>query len=326
MLDTLIVDDHPAQRLFLERMLRSGGHEPRCAGDGREALAMIDKTMPDICFLDWMMPGLSGPDLVREVRKRSGGERCHIVMLTSKASDEDLAFAFGAGVDDYMKKPVSALELHARTSAALRLAGLHRSLANRVSEVSRLNRSLSSANEQLEVLASTDAMTGLLNRRSGMRRLSEAWSAATRHPAPLAVAMVDVDHFKQVNDRFGHARGDAAIRHVAAVLQDQARDTDIVARIGGEEFLVILPQTDAAQAMVCLERTRQRMQRARCHADGHEMTLTVSIGIAQRTPECTDVELLLQQADKALYSAKDAGRNRIMLADAVCLGSAAAAA
>ncbi len=314
-LSTLVVDDHPAQRLFLDRMLRLAGYIPRIACDGNEALSAIETRMPDILFIDWMMPGLNGLELTRDIRRRAGGERCYVIMLTSKASADDLAAAFDAGVDDYMTKPVGAVELHARLKAAVRLTTLGRTLSERVTEVSILNTGLVELNTQLEELASTDGLTGLLNRRAGMQRLTDAWSAAERYATPLSVAIVDIDNFKRVNDEFGHARGDAAIRHVASVLRDQAREGDAVARFGGEEFIVVMPRADSGEASNVMERARQRVERARCQADGREVLLSISVGIAERGLEMSGNEALLASADRMLYEAKANGRNRVQVAD-----------
>lgn len=320
MLSALVVDDHPAQRLFLLRMLEAEGHTVRAAEDGHAAIIALDQTVPDILFVDWMMPGLNGLEIVRDIRSRAGGDKCYVIMLTSRAEPEDLATAFEAGVDDFMAKPVGALELRSRTKSAVRLATLHRRLSDRVNEVGRLNEDLVALNGRLETLAATDPLTGLLNRRAGARRLAEAWSVSERHGHPLSVAIIDIDHFKKVNDEFGHSRGDAAIRHVASVMTEHARLGDVVARFGGEEFVWVLPHTTATDSMICLERVRQCVERARCQADGREVRLSVSIGVAQRGGEdggVSDPEHLLRLADAALYEAKHAGRNRICIADSV---------
>lgn len=322
----LVVDDHATQRLFLEQTLRRSGHEPWVAEDGKAALAIMGTCMPDICFIDWMLPGMTGLEVVQAIRSQPGGDRCYIIMVTSRTSPEDLSRAFEVGVDDFMGKPVGGMELRSRLKAAVRLSSLHKSLAERVREVSTLNEQLSKVNGKLEALVSEDVLTGLANRRAGLRRLDEAWEASSRYRSPLSVAMVDIDYFKGVNDRFGHACGDAVIRHVASILQTEARECDTVARVGGEEFVVILQRTEAASAMVCLERARERVMASPCRVESREISVSFSVGLAERRSSVGDPETLLRIADRALYVAKGGGRNRVMLAaDASYLEMPAAA-
>lgn len=307
-----VVDDHPASCAFLEHMLKAEGHEPVIAQSARQILDRHPIDHFDIWFVDWLMPEVSGLELVRSIRASRGGDRCYIIMLTSRNAAEDLATAFEAGVDDYMAKPVGGLELRARLNAAVRLVSLHASVRERMAEVERLNEQLLKVNNRLEIMASTDALTGLLNRRAGLQRLVESWEQSCLHDRPLSVAIIDIDQFKRVNDTFGHARGDAAIRYVASVLRDAARETDFVCRLGGEEFLVTFPNTDEDQATLGAARCRERIERACCHADGQELALSISAGVASRTPDMRSIESLLRAADTALYRAKSDGRNRVV--------------
>ncbi len=164
-------------------------------------------------------------------------------------------------------------------------------------------------NRKLEKLAITDDLTGLFNRRQAMLRLEEQWSMSDRYRRPLAVAMVDIDHFKKINDTFGHDAGDIILRGIAASLKECVRTTDAVARIGGEEFLLILPYQTTEEAIVCAERCRRAVAAARFQFGGCDASVTISLGLASRRadmPQCAD---LLKEADQALYAAKEAGRN-----------------
>ncbi len=316
MLRSIVVDDHPASRTFLRHVLSSEHFEPLVAQSAEEALAAYDQQPIDIWFVDWVMPGMSGLELVQQLRNRPGGDRAYVIMLTAKNSDEDLATAFAAGVDDFIRKPLSALELDARLKAAVRLVTTSNCLKQRLDEIEALNTSLTELNRELEVMASTDALTGLLNRRAGMQALGEMWSTAVRYSRPLSVAVIDIDHFKRINDLFGHARGDAALRHVATVLDELARNADKVARIGGEEFLVVLPETDTASAAIYLDRCRAEVSKVRCIADGHDVPLAISAGVAMRDASIESAEELVKIADAALYEAKRQGRNRVVQAPA----------
>lgn len=311
MIHIAIIDDHPASRVFLDRFLQAEGFHASVFECAEEAVEAFGRGPIDVWLVDWMLPGLSGLELVRTIRARADGATPYFIMLTSKDSEEDLATAFEAGVDDFIAKPIGGLELRARLKAAVRLVNLTRDLKQRVIEVEHLNQRLLGVNEELEVIASTDAMTGLLNRRAGLTRLEEAWSGASRHKRPLSVAVVDIDNFKAVNDMFGHARGDAAIRFVATALRDAIRQEDIIARIGGEEFLIVFPDTQAAAASESLRRAGIRVHDSKCMADGRELSLTFSAGVAERSASTATAEELIKTADAALYRAKNAGRNRV---------------
>lgn len=307
MLTTVVVDDHPVSLAFLDHTLRSAGLTPILASNADEAMLIAERQPVNIWFVDWVMPGMSGVDLVRAIRSGEGGDRSYVFMLTAKNTEEDLATAFEAGVDDFIRKPVGAMEFRARLSAAVRLATMTMDLSKRLTEIEELNC-------QLEAMASTDAMTSLLNRRAGMNRLQMMWAEAVRYNRPLSVSVIDIDNFKKINDAFGHARGDAAIRHVAGTLRDALRATDFVARIGGEEFLAVFPETSPDAAAAVLERCRANVAKARCTAEGKEIWMSISSGVAGIGPGMESCEELVRVADEALYAAKHAGRNQVVIA------------
>lgn len=169
--------------------------------------------------------------------------------------------------------------------------------------------------ERLEELAHVDSMTGLVNRRRFFDVANREWLMSTRYAREIAVLMIDIDHFKKVNDNFGHDAGDAAIRHIAAICQESKRATDIVARLGGEEFAILMPETGLAGAVVLAERIRSRIAVNRLKADGGWLSLTVSIGAAERQLETADFDALLKISDQRLYDAKRAGRNVVVHAE-----------
>lgn len=304
MLSTIVVDDHPASRTFLLHFLTKAGYAPLKAASAEEALIEAERCNIDIWLIDWMMPGMSGVDLVRRLRSGPDGGRPYLMMLTARASETDLVEAFDAGVDDFITKPISAVELQARLKAAARLVSLNNSLRTKLEEIAHLNG-------RLEVVASTDMLTGLLNRRAGFQRLNECWSLSERYRRPLSVSLVDIDQFKQINDQHGHDFGDAAIRHIADVLREGGRDVDYVTRIGGDEFLIIFPEVDAAGAIAAMERARRMVQERACRHDGRHVQLSISAGVAERGPETPCVLQLMKDADLSLYAAKRQGRNRV---------------
>ncbi|MGH7130914.1 MAG: GGDEF domain-containing response regulator [Phycisphaerales bacterium] len=312
MLRTIVVDDHPTSRTFLQRILASEGLTPIMTDNGHDALAVFDAEPIDIWFVDWLMPQMSGLELVRALRGRTGGAYPYVIMLTSKGSEEDLATAFDAGVDDFMVKPVGAMELFARLKAGRRLVGLNATLQDHLRDIKRLNGELTTLNSQLEEMASTDGLTGLLNRRSGMMKLTEIWDKSVRERTNLSVAMIDIDHFKNINDTFGHARGDSVIRHISAVLSEFAREEDLVVRIGGEEFLLVLPGAELSAAAGCVDRVRQNISHSVCRAGEHHVGLSISAGVAMRDNATTSAEHLVRRADEALYAAKKGGRNCVV--------------
>jgi len=298
-----IVDDHPISRAFLDCALRAEGFEPVILTNGPDAVRYLNKHDVDLWLIDWIMPGMSGVELVTTIRKHPKGQDAYIIMQTAKTSDDDVALALEAGANDYLRKPISGVELRARIGAALRILSTNLSLKKQVSEIQSLN-------DRLRIAAMTDELTELENRRAGLQKLKAAWEVDCA--IPLSVALVDIDNFKKVNDTFGHARGDAAIRFVAMILREHIREKDTVARIGGEEFLLVLPGATMEAANAIIDRARSSIAVARCHSDGVQLSLAVSAGIAQRSTAMQAPEELLREADTALYAAKRLGGNRVL--------------
>jgi diguanylate cyclase (GGDEF)-like protein len=230
-------------------------------------------------------------------------------MLTARNNKDEMARAFDAGVDDFLTKPFNQVELVARVRSGMKSIALYDELSRQQQGSRELNQQLMSLNHRLEALAITDDLTGLYNRRQAMSRLEEQWAVSDRYQRCLSAVMIDIDHFKSVNDKYGHAAGDMVLREVAAILRRCVRTTDTVCRMGGEEFLIILPYQTMPEAELCAQRCRLGVA-AHEFKNGDEIfRITISGGISTRRPEvlaCTD---LLAEADDALYAAKRAGRN-----------------
>jgi diguanylate cyclase (GGDEF)-like protein len=308
-LRVLIVDDDPRMLRLLEHHLHAAGYAVTTAGDGRSALAMIAEHPPHILVTDWLMPGMTGGELVQALRTTEAGQQVYTLILTSRDEDDQIVAAFDAGADDFVAKPYNARVLLARVAAGHRMVELQRQVrvdrerrSAQVAEMGLLTRKLHSA-------AHTDVLTELPNRRYAMKRLEQEWAYAEQMDRPLSVLVVDVDHFKLVNDRHGHDVGDEVLRSTASVLRARTRRADVVCRLGGEEFLVINVNSDTFGASMCAERLRRSVEENVIRARAFEGRVSISIGLATRGEGIATVHELLKAADQAVYAAKAAGRN-----------------
>jgi two-component system cell cycle response regulator len=296
----LVADDSMVIRSVLRKQLQEQGHVVIEAVDGEDALRAGREEGPDVILLDVEMPRLDGHHVLAELRSHPATEHIPVVFLTARATTDDVVEGLRLGAHDYLRKPFEPAELLARVSAALR--------------VKRLQDELRIRNTELEAASRTDALTGLPNRRHLQEQLAAAGSAAERHGHSVAVLMVDVDHFKSVNDRLGHAGGDHVLRRIALTLATACRAEDVAGRWGGEEFLVVSPASTASGAAALAERIRAAAESEAISVDGMEHpAVTVSVGVAVGS---ADMEAIVRDADAALYEAKAAGRNRVVSAAA----------
>lgn len=299
----LAIEDDPVTRRLLESLLVRAGFEARSAADGDSGLALALSWRPDIVVTDILMPGKSGLDVIRDLRAADNGHLVYVIVVTVLDATDKLVEAFALGADDYVTKPIDAAVLMSRLQAGVRFVRLRQELIER-------NLMLAEALMKAEEAALTDALTGLPNRRYAITRLEQECAAAERAARPLSVLMIDIDHFKRVNDRLGHAAGDMALIEIARRLRDTARVSDVVTRLGGEEFLVIAPDTDQDKAVRLAERLRQSVAARAIRAGDEPLIATVSIGVKEKTVSgCLNVDQLLAGADSALYEAKAAGRD-----------------
>lgn len=295
----LIAEDDVTSRLLLTRVLENWGHEVTTTKDGAEALqALQAEDAPRLVILDWMMPGMDGVDVCRRVRARETFQPPYIILLTALGDTESVVTGLEAGADDYVGKPYDPDELHARLEVGRRLV--------------ELNDELLEAQHALEILARTDALTGVLNRGAIVKELEKEAERAAREGVPLGLGMLDIDHFKLVNDTHGHAAGDAVLCEVVRRVLGVMRPYDSFGRFGGEEFLVLVPGSGERELRDVLERIRSVIGSAAIVVDGHELAVTVSVGGATHGRESADG--LIARADDALYAAKEQGRDRVVLA------------
>ena len=299
----LAAEDNPVFQSMLANMLTRWGYQPVIARDGNEAWeALQQPDGPQLAIVDWMMPGLNGVDICRAVRAAGREPYVYILLLTARNDSEDLVEGMEAGADDYVTKPFHAHELRVRLRAGRRIVDLQQQLL--------------AASEALREQATHDGLTGLLNRSAIIELLQKELARASREGQPLSVLMVDLDFFKRVNDRHGHAAGDAVLRESARRMREALRAYDLVGRYGGEEFLIVLPGCDGESAISQAERVRETVASGRFLAGHRSLAVTCSIGVSSRALPCeADRDALLREADLALYRAKDDGRNRFVLAE-----------
>lgn len=298
------------RRKTMALLVEDSEHTVYPADNGNAALALAMEVLPHVIIAHCDLPLLDGLELCQALRATDEGRRMHILLMAEDHGEEQLARAFEAGADGYAPSTISAKGLRTRLRAAQRLVQLQTAWEKDRMQLRQIAAELAVANRRLATAALTDLLTGLPNRRSAMDQLEQAWSAASRSGLPLSVMVVDIDHFKHINDSYGHAAGDMVLREAAATLRESARREDSVCRIGGEEFLVICPNTDLKSAMQSAERLRANLSAKRIAIGQTEKTLTVSIGVATREPGTPDMDALVSTADQALYAAKEAGRNQ----------------
>ncbi len=311
----LVVDDELEHLNALCELLQGGGYQVLRTSRPERALAIAESQRPDLVITDWDMPGLSGIELIRQLKAQPATRDIPVIMCTgSMTSAAHLETALDAGAVDYVRKPVEPIELRARTRSMLQLAASVRQLKANEQELARQNELLNLQKQELHIAATTDRLTGLHNRAYLMDQLGREFANSQRLGHPLSCLLLDMDHFKSVNDRHGHLVGDAVLRHTAQLLSRQLRRGDVLARYGGEEFVLLLPGTPAARAAALAESLRASVAQAPWVQGDLSLPLTISIGVADnRAGPCADETALLRQADEALYAAKRQGRNRVVV-------------
>lgn len=298
----LLVDDIEDNRKLLEFDLEDDGHKVLEADSGPAALELLKTEKPDMILLDVNMPGMSGLELLDILKKDKKYQSIPVIMVTANDMDEEITAALDKGANDYVIKSSSHLVLAARMRTSLRLK--------------KSQDDLRRANKYLEILATTDGLTALYNRRHFFELSKKELSKARRYSRPLVIAMIDIDHFKKINDENGHDGGDKVLIEMAKRMRSCFRESDIVGRIGGEEFAVCMPDTDIDSAMLPLERVLKAVSGevfslSRVHRE-RVVNVTISIGFSQLIEEDTELTKAVRRADAAMYQAKNNGRNRIV--------------
>ncbi|NJO04608.1 MAG: diguanylate cyclase [Chloroflexaceae bacterium] len=301
----LIVDDDFIARYTLETRLLFNGYEVITAANGQIAWSILQDELIQLVITDWMMPELDGIGLVQRIRRAHFSRYIYIILLTSRSGQDDLITGLQAGSDDYLKKPFHEGELLARLAIGERIL--------------KLESELREAHDQLYLRATHDGLTGLLNRQAIVERANMELERSLRNGLPVSIAMLDVDHFKLVNDTYGHIVGDTVLVHITQMVMRSVRGYDGVGRWGGEEIMLVMPETSLEQARVIAERIREQIASMTIPLEtGALVSVTVSMGISSTEDLHTsqlrsNLDTLVRQADEALYRAKHSGRNRVAL-------------
>lgn len=303
----LVAEDEVISRRLIESSLRRWGYDVVTAADGLHALRiLLLPNAPQLAVLDWMMPGLDGVQLCRSIRERKSDPYTYILLLTVKQHKDDIVAGLEAGADDYISKPFSPQEFRVRLRTGKRILCL-------------LDQ-LTTARETLRDLAARDPLTGLWNHNSIIELLEGELHRAERQESSVGVIIADLDHFKSINDTYGHLAGDQVLRDAAHAISETIRPYDAVGRFGGEEFLIVLPGCDSVNAVSHCERLRQAVESVRINAagDDSDARVTASFGLTVVGPGCRlSTESAIRTADSAMYLAKKNGRNRCEFVHAV---------
>ncbi len=307
----LIADDDATSRLELNALVSKLGHECLVAEDGSAAWDLLMTEGIDVLLTDWMMPGVDGPELCRRVRDQLSHRYVYIVLITVLGNQGQVLEGMNAGADDFLVKPFDPFAVRTHMVAAERVTALHRRLVDTQAQLKQANRELLS-------LSLTDTLTGLGNRRRMEEDLTRTHARALRVGRSYGLMLFDIDHFKLYNDRYGHVAGDDALRQIARCLDESARMDESTYRYGGEEFLVLLPDSTLKDATNAAERIRQVVtDTAIVHEarSGGPPLLTLSGGVCCWSPgsELSGPDVIYE-ADQALFEAKSAGRNCIHVA------------
>jgi two-component system, cell cycle response regulator len=302
----LLVEDSAFQRKCLRLQLEAQSYEVREAATGEEAELEMHRSLPDAVLLDWDLPDIQGPELLLRWSRDPDLRWIPVLMVTSHGDPESLLHALDSGAVDFLRKPPERIELVARLRTALRIKALQ---------------------AQLRELSVRDPLTSLYNRRHFDERLLAEAERARRYGRPFSCVLLDIDHFKQINDLHGHDMGDLVLRQMGVSLHEGVRQSDLVARYGGEEFVLLLPETPHPVALMCIERLNRTLALAVWGTPETPLRVTCSGGVATYPGAgLSSPEALLKAADAALYAAKAAGRNCVVSAETGAVAAAPAAA
>lgn len=305
----LVVDDDPTNRYCLEGTLRRRGYETASAASGSEALDAVRERHPLLILLDVVLPDRSGMEVCRMLKADPATASIPVIFVTALSEASTIVEGFAAGGSDFITKPFRLAEVIARVNVHVRLHEAESRLLAQNREMERLTRQLRSANRELETLSRTDPLTQLLNRRVWEKTAQDAAADSEKRNSPYCIIMIDVDYFKLFNDTQGHQAGDACLRRLADSLSVACRKSDSIGRYGGEEFVVLAPDTNIQDAILLAERIRRTIWTMNIDHPANRPTcrITASLGVAAAVG--LPWEKTLKQADEALYSAKHAGRN-----------------
>ncbi len=296
----LVAEDDLTSRTILTAILQKWGYEVISAVDGEQALELLQQPeAPRLVLLDWSMPGLSGVEVCGRLRKNQTNDSIYIIILTAKSEKKHIVEGLNAGANDYIVKPYDNDELQARINVGKRMVEIQSELEN--------------AKRALIHEAMHDSLTGVYNRKAVLNMLEKELSRTIRFGGIVGVAMCDLDHFKKINDKYGHQTGDEILRGFTKLVKDNLREYDVIGRYGGEEFLIIIPSGGDPEKIMDFSRLCKTVSGSKIQTRSGEVSVTVSIGVKQSDGK-NSIDAILTEADNALYKAKDMGRNCVCYA------------
>ncbi len=290
-LTVLVIEDHPDQRDLLAIVLQREGYKVVTAANGVEALEKLESENIQIALSDIMMPKMDGFELIKRIRSNPALKSIYLILITARIQEGDRVRGLDLGADDYITKPFSFSELLARVRVGSRVVQYQ---------------------QHLEYQTQVDSLTGLYNRRAFEKKVHEEFERSKRYHSPLSLLILDIDNFKTINDTYGHHGGDAALVKISETFREKTRQSDFPARYGGEEFVLILPETDEENAILVAGKVHDAIRSCAFGTSTRSFTLTVSIGVASSSARYySDWREMLNDADRALYVAKNTGKDRV---------------
>lgn len=313
----LIIDDEESVRDLLHSALTGEGFDVEVAADGLEGFQKAQQYKTDVILLDIMMPDIDGYEVLQRLRQEEKTRNIPVLVLTARADHDDRVLGLEAGAVDYVTKPFFLRELVARIRIHLQLKEYEEQLTQKNRELEEYSDLLLQLNARLEEMARRDELTGIGNRRALNEQLVSTHSFSRRYTRPYSIIIVDLDHFKNYNDLYGHQKGDAVLKAVADTIRSACRETDFVARYGGEEIVVLLRESGHTSSQRIAERIIQSIENLGIPHENNQgyAVVTASAGIATFCPMKNpdeDWEAVLKRSDEALYKAKNTGRNRVV--------------
>lgn len=300
----LIVDDSPVNLKIISRLL-GDEYEAIVADNGQTAIEIATQTTPDLILLDVIMPGMDGLAVCKFLKNQRSTAEIPIIFITVVTDPKDIVKAFEAGGQDYITKPFCSMELRARIKTHLDLRASREALKIYSKQLEKKNRELRETLAKMEVMATTDYLTNIPNRRYVMAWLHNEVARMQRSSGNMAIILADIKHFKQINDTFGHNCGDFVLKEIARIMKSNIREQDVIARWGGDEFLLVLPVTDLSGAHIATEKIQLALKTAKFCYEESELALTVTFGVVQYDLQL-DIDANIRRADEDLYQKKGA--------------------
>ncbi|BAQ59646.1 GGDEF/response regulator receiver domain protein [Geminocystis sp. NIES-3708] len=294
----LAVDDNSINRILLDKLLKKEGYKTKILSSSEQVMLCLTEFKPDLILLDLMMPNINGLELCEQIKLNPHFQEIPIIFITASDEKQDLLKAFDLGAVDYITKPFHNQELLARVKNHL--------------ELKFTRDELRKALVELEKLAKTDELTGISNRRNFIALAEREFNLAKRQKRSFSLLILDIDYFKKINDNYGHPTGDYVIKSVAQQCVECLRKEDLCARWGGEEFIIFLSETELKQSIIVGNRIKETIENQTIIAESHQINITISVGVSIYTEKDENVNQTISRADKALYRAKNHGRNQVV--------------